>query len=168
MCATTTNQSAEPQVTESQLLSALKTASPDAKRSAYRLLLMNQEPLEPSPRIWVPGEPATWGMGAGNRKRKPEHLKDWQQAVGWAWRQYSGPLQLSGPVQLDFLFKTAKNRKDTSNMVKAAEDALKNVAFGDDDRVYRIVAVKEPVSVGSGGMYFRIARYGGPAFKEHL
>lgn len=116
----------------------------------------------------MPGEPATWSMGPGNRKRKPESLKSWQDAVGWAWRQYQGSLKHLGPVQLGFLFKTAKNRKDTSNMVKAAEDALKNVAFGDDNRVYSIVAIKVPVQTGSGGMYFTVRPWPGPAFREHL
>lgn len=53
-------------------------------------------------------------------------------------------------------------------MWKAAEDALKQVAFLDDDRVYEAYLVKEPVdSRAAEGVEVAIQRYGGPAFDCH-
>lgn len=128
--------------------------------------------LEPQGfKIWVPGAPAPWGMGrqvARGRRLKPQRLQDYQSRVLLEWRRIHGSTQLSGPVQLDFAFHTPSSSVDTSNMIKGAEDALKDQAFGDDDRVYRIGAVKIPVrDKPEAGTEICVSAYVGHSFSKH-
>lgn len=133
---------------------------------------MGQPKVDPAGfRIWVPGPPAPWGMGrqvARGRRLKPQRLQDFQQRTLLEWRRIHGSTQLSGPIQLDFAFHTTSSAVDTSNMIKGAEDALKDEAFGDDDRVYRISAIKVPVKdKKDAGAEISVAAYLGSAFKKH-
>jgi len=122
-------------------------------------------------KIWVPGPPAPWGMGrqvSRGIRLKPQRLKDFQDRTLLQWRRIHGSTQLAGPIQLDFAFHTASSSVDTSNMIKGAEDALKEQAFGDDDRVYRITAVKVPVKdKKDAGMEMCLSAYLGAAFQKH-
>lgn len=122
--------------------------------------------------IWVPGEPAPWGMGKavrGGRRLKPQRLQDWQDRVTLEWRRIQGTTQLSGPVSLSFVFHPTTHRTDLSNLVKGAEDALKDRAFGDDQLVYRIDARKMPASShDEAGMEMVVAAHDGSAFMRHL
>lgn len=118
--------------------------------------------------IWVPGTPVTWGLGEKHPRAATQRLKDWKQAVGWAWRgRCPGPPR-GGGIILRMLFKVRSSRKDLTNLVKAAEDGLKQVAFGDDDRVYQQITMKEPVDrFGEEGVSFSVATYDGPIFEKH-
>lgn len=86
-----------------------------------------------------------------------------------AWRQAKRDLTHGGPVALEMVFYVRSPRKDLTNLEKALEDALKFVAFGDDNRVYRKSCSKEPVAeVEAEGVRFRVLDYVGPVHKTHL
>lgn len=132
----------------------------------------DQPRLEPAGfKIWVPGPPAPWGMGrqvARGRRLKPQRLADFQDRVLVEWLRVHGSTHLVGPVAIDFTFHTTSSAVDTSNMVKGAEDALKDRAFGDDDRVYRIGALKVPVKEkNEAGTEICVSSYIGHAFRKH-
>lgn len=121
--------------------------------------------------IWVPGEPAPWGMGKavrGGFRLKPERLKAWQDKVILAWRHAHQRAKLTGPAALSFEFFCQKHRTDLSNLVKGAEDALKDQAFPDDQYVYEIAARKTPAEDGHPvGMKMSVAAYLGYTFSRH-
>jgi Holliday junction resolvase RusA-like endonuclease len=119
--------------------------------------------------LWVPGEPVTWGLGEKTPAKAEAKLKAWQEKVELLWAGlFPGP-PLGGPVELETRFLVRSPRKDLTNLVKAAEDALKHRAFGDDDRVYAQHNWKEPVeSPEEEGMEIRVRPYVGPAHRVHL
>lgn len=122
--------------------------------------------------IWVPGRPVPWGMGRGSRRRpKPERLRVYQEKVALAWRQAERDYQVKGPVWLELrihLSTSGRRRIDTDNIEKAVADALKNVAFGDDEYIYKVVKQKEPCAPGAEGIYFAVGPYQGPVDPRHL
>lgn len=120
-------------------------------------------------RVFVPGVPRSWGVSTRAKNRAHgSSLKDWQREIKAAWLQTHQLQKLPGPVELWMRFYSDKPLKDLSNMVKGAEDALKGTAFDDDDRVYRIIAEKEPAVKDGCGAFISLSHFLGPAFEEHL
>jgi len=71
-------------------------------------------------------------------------------------------------VRVSARFLVTLAHKDLTNMWKAAEDGLKQVAFLDDDRVYEAHLIKEAVaSRAEEGIEFSVAPWDGPAFDRH-
>ena len=122
-------------------------------------------------KIWVPGPPAPWGMGRAvgkGRRIKPQRLADWQDKILLEWRRIHGSTQLPGPVSFALAFHVHRPHIDLDNLAKGAIDALKEQAFGDDDRVYSISARKVPVEKEEeAGMELALASYKGLSFEKH-
>ena len=123
--------------------------------------------------IFVPGRPVPWGMGRetrAGRRLKPERLKVFQEKVAYAWREHCGSLRFPGAVaiRLGILLSTSGRLKiDEDNVKKAVADALKHVAFGDDDLVYSSTVYKQPCRPGEEGIFFAVEPYGGPVDPRH-
>lgn len=100
---------------------------------------------------------------------KSKSLATYQEAIGYEWRRAHRSLKLSGPVVMVSEFHITNKRQDLTNLVKAAEDGLKHVAFGDDVLVYRAESTKIPAPDRDGcGAKITVKPYRGPAFQEHL
>jgi Holliday junction resolvase RusA-like endonuclease len=118
--------------------------------------------------VWVPGEPVTWGMGKRSPAAGKRQLKVWKDTIQKEWRKrHCGPV-IADSVQLFMRFMVLKARKDLTNLLKAAEDALNTIAFEDDARVYRTVVEKEPCEHRDDqGVYIAVTPYHGPTFEDH-
>jgi len=127
-------------------------------------------------KIWAGGKPAPWGMGKSvgrGRRLKPQRLADWQALIGWEWRKLHGTTCFEGPVEIECLFHVTRPHLDLDNLLKAAIDGLKDIAFRDDDRVYKVTATKlpppeEPCEKFEPGMELALSCYRGPAFDSHI
>jgi Holliday junction resolvase RusA-like endonuclease len=116
--------------------------------------------------LWIPGKPISWAVGT--RRNPAQGLRRWQESIGWSWRAHKTGKPLAGPVTCTAEFRVRLAHKDLTNLWKAAEDALKNVAFLDDDRVYEQRLVKLPVELAAEeGMTVRVEPYEGPCFTCH-
>lgn len=139
--------------------------------AASRSTLTGNPDLPDESWVWVPGIPQTWGMGESSVRQGKKVLHEWKRAIWLSWRSKYQEKQLPGPVELSFIFLLPSSgsslRKDLTNLVKGAEDGLKNIAFGDDRLVYRTTARKEPVTEGAG-MYFKVEPYRGPVSRQDL
>lgn len=125
---------------------------------------------DPGMRIWIKGKPAPWGMGRQVRRGirlKPQRLADWQTALQVAWRRRHRSTCFSGPVSISLLFHTHRPHIDLDNLSKGAIDALKDVAFADDDLVYELHALKRPMRQGKPGAEISIAQYMGHVHPQH-
>lgn len=107
-------------------------------------------------RFIVSGDPAPWTSQNRNAARTPGFLRmqAWQAQIAatartqWTAKGYD---VLPLPVELKMLFvlKKPKDKRnpdgpDTTNMLKAAEDALKGIVFIDDRKDYHVAAMKAP------------------------
>lgn len=91
----------------------------------------------------------------------PKKLSDYQEAVGWTAkdqmiRQEVQAFEKDVPLNVTIAFvKKGKltGKPDTSNLVKAIEDALNGIAYYDDSQIVQLYAAKvnprngEPIGV---------------------
>jgi Holliday junction resolvase RusA-like endonuclease len=106
--------------------------------------------------FYVPMRPVPWSVPMvlrTGRSIKSKRLLSWQKAVATCCRMAMGRTEpYAGPVRLDFEFhltKRAGSLPDTSNLTKAAEDALQGVAIVNDRAVWGITS-RRVVGDGDG------------------
>jgi Holliday junction resolvase RusA-like endonuclease len=108
-------------------------------------------PTAPAARLicefYVPQRPVPWKVPQTTRTGhayKPVKLVSWQRSVATCCKMAMGRGKpYAGPVTLEFIFhltKRAGGLPDTSNLTKAAEDALQGVAIVNDRAVWRITS----------------------------
>ncbi len=105
-------------------------------------------------RFIVNGNPAPWVAQNRNAARSPgfQRMQAWQAQIAatartqWTAKGYD---VLDMPVEIKMLFVLPKPKDkrnpdgpDTTNMLKAAEDALKGIIFTDDRKDYHVAAMK--------------------------
>lgn len=75
----------------------------------------------------------------------PAVTKTWQDQVGWEAKiAMQGKSPHQGPVAVDLLFVIpgTKQKIDLDNLSKNVLDGMKNVVYGDDNQVFRLVIEK--------------------------
>ncbi|MEE8465543.1 MAG: RusA family crossover junction endodeoxyribonuclease [Dehalococcoidia bacterium] len=110
----------------------------------------------------VIGDPVPWTSQNRNAARSAAFLRmqAWQAQIAatartqWTAKGYD---VLDQPVELKMLFVLRKPKDkrnpdgpDTTNMLKAAEDALKGIIFTDDRKDYHVAAMKVPSDLREG------------------
>ncbi len=113
-------------------------------------------------RFIVNGNPAPWTSQNQNAARSTGFLRmqAWQAQIAlmartqWTAKGYDA---LDQPIEIKMLFvlPKPKNKRnpdgpDTTNMLKAAEDALKGIIFTDDRKDYHVAAMKVPSILAEG------------------
>lgn len=75
--------------------------------------------------------------------RLKDTVRDWRRRAGWAYKA-AGGLLLEGPVAMEIeLYKPAvKTPYDIDNALRNVLNALKGVAYADDDQVWLLTVLK--------------------------
>jgi len=104
--------------------------------------------------VRIPGQPAPFVRATGRqiqaaaRSRRPNAQQNrilrylaFKDSVGYAYKeQHAGEPRFAGPVRITvtvYLVQPDKRRWDVSNVLKAAEDGLNEIAYQDDRQVQR-------------------------------
>jgi Holliday junction resolvase RusA-like endonuclease len=89
-----------------------------------------------------------------------KHVSDWRRTAAWAYKAAGGKL-LEGPVSIEVdLYKPAtKTPYDVDNALRNLLNALKGVAYHDDDQVYLLVVAKMWPD-GQGHAVMRVKKLG--------
>lgn len=82
-------------------------------------------------------------IGEGRHRRLKDSVVTWRKSTGWAYKAAGGRL-LEGPVAIEVeLYKPAVNVPfDVDNSLQNILNALKGIAYHDDDQVYLLVVAK--------------------------
>jgi crossover junction endodeoxyribonuclease RusA len=100
--------------------------------------------MTPAATFTVPGNPVPWER---SRSRGGQHFtaprsKAFKTLVQAYAREARVPRAV-GPVMLSVTFyRKTRQRCDLDNLVKAIQDALNGIAYGDDAQIVSLVAVK--------------------------
>lgn len=68
----------------------------------------------------------------------PTRTREYENLVAWEARMAHVGDTFPGPVKLDLLIKSSKCRADTSNILKAIEDAMNGIVYNDDRQIMEI------------------------------
>jgi crossover junction endodeoxyribonuclease RusA len=81
--------------------------------------------------------------GRGGHFYTPGATREWEEAVGWAYKEAGGQM-LEGDIAVScWFFRGDRRRADIDNLLKSVLDGLNGVAFEDDDRVVHMSAWKD-------------------------
>ena len=70
----------------------------------------------------------------------PKRSIDWEERVGWAYREAQGA-QFDGTVSITLrFFRRTRRKTDLDNLIKAVLDGLNGIAWADDAQVRHLAA----------------------------
>jgi Holliday junction resolvase RusA-like endonuclease len=79
-------------------------------------------------------------------------MKAWQNEVGWQAKQI-GVDAITGNVSVKmYFFISDERKKDLDNLSKSCLDGMKDILFGDDSEVIRLLLTKEVCKTNPGVM----------------
>lgn len=124
-------------------------APPGAPKPPLGQVIPLRRPPGPVVTVWVPGRPVPQSrprLGRSWRGRSQVHelerVTAWKAALAWCVKA-AGVQVVTGPVRVELAFVLEPGQRgDLDNFVKAALDALRGVAYVDDDQVVALDARK--------------------------
>ena len=89
----------------------------------------------------VPGRPVgkeRARKGKNGTFYTPPRTREYENLVSWKARMAHVGAPFEGPVKLEMEIRSRKSRADTSNILKAIEDAMNRIVYHDDKQIKEI------------------------------
>ncbi len=97
--------------------------------------------------FFVPGtpQPKKYNRGKSGSWYKSSECKQWEYWIKLHANQHAPEIPLECPIILGFAFtfKKEEKKKDLSNLIKSAEDAMTGIIYKDDCQIVTITAHKK-------------------------